>query len=191
MPVVIGDPAFDATKVAPSEATFITLSVNTTLTDERVLTGTSNQIVVTDNGAGSTVVLSLPQSIHTAATPTFSTLTLSGLTSGSVLFAGASGLISQDNANLFWDDTNNRLGIGTATPSMKLNVVGTVAVTGYDVSPSPTVSGVYLLSSSNNPSFILSRSVNTTQKRMWDFGIISDGVMSFRALNDAYTDARA
>lgn len=35
-------------------------------------------------------------------------------TVGSVLFVGAGGLLAQDNANLFWDDTNNRLGIGIA-----------------------------------------------------------------------------
>jgi len=42
--------------------------------------------------------------------------TATAFTAGSVVFAGASGVYAQDNANLFWDDTNNRLGIGTATP---------------------------------------------------------------------------
>ena len=37
-------------------------------------------------------------------------------TPGSVVFAGASGVYAQDNANLFYDDTNNRLGVGTAAP---------------------------------------------------------------------------
>lgn len=41
-------------------------------------------------------------------------------TAGSVVFAGASGVYSQDNANLFWDDTNNRLGLGTTTPGYSL-----------------------------------------------------------------------
>jgi hypothetical protein len=44
------------------------------------------------------------------------------LTAGSVLFAGTSGLLAQDNANLFWDDTNNRLGIGTTVPAFDLEV---------------------------------------------------------------------
>lgn len=44
-------------------------------------------------------------------------------TAGSVLFVGAGGVLAQDNANFHWDDANNRLGIGTATPSQKLEVV--------------------------------------------------------------------
>ena len=34
---------------------------------------------------------------------------IANLTTGSVVFAGASGLLSQDNSNLFWDDTNKSL----------------------------------------------------------------------------------
>ena len=49
---------------------------------------------------------------------------VTGATSGSVLFAGASGVLAQDNASLFWDDTNNRLGIGTSSPGAKLDVIG-------------------------------------------------------------------
>jgi len=42
------------------------------------ITGTTNQVIVT-NGAG-TITLSLPQNIHTAATPTFASQTLSAVT---------------------------------------------------------------------------------------------------------------
>jgi hypothetical protein len=88
------------------------------------VSGTANQITVTDNGDG-TITLATPQDIATSSSPTFQGLALSSLTQGSVLFAGASGTISQDNTNLFWDDTNNRLGIGTSSPSTLLQVVGT------------------------------------------------------------------
>jgi len=50
--------------------------------------------------------------------------TLPALTSGSVLFSNGT-TIAQDNANFFWDDTNNRLGIGTNAPAYKLDVNGT------------------------------------------------------------------
>lgn len=47
-----------------------------------------------------------------------------GLTQGSVAFQGASGL-TQDNANLFYDNTNHRLGIATTSPATPLEVNGT------------------------------------------------------------------
>ncbi|KKL50900.1 hypothetical protein LCGC14_2300880, partial [marine sediment metagenome] len=90
------------------------------------VTETSNQVLIADDGDG-TITLSTPQNIHTAATPTFAGLTLSGLTQGSVVFAGASGILSQDNSNLFWDGTNNRLGIGINTgfdPRIGLTISG-------------------------------------------------------------------
>jgi hypothetical protein len=53
------------------------------------------------------------------------TLTITtALTTGSVPFIGASGALSQDNANLFFDDTNNRLGINTNAPTTALDVFG-------------------------------------------------------------------
>ena len=48
--------------------------------------------------------------------------TSTAFTTGSVVFAGASGTYTQDNANFFWDDTNNRLGIGTTSPTAKLAI---------------------------------------------------------------------
>jgi len=48
---------------------------------------------------------------------------ITSATAGSVLFAGAAGVLAQDNANFFWDDTNNRLGIGTSTPTCPLDVI--------------------------------------------------------------------
>jgi hypothetical protein len=69
-----------------------------------------------------------------AKEPTITTLgvakggtgTSTAFTAGSVVFAGASGVYTQDNANLFWDNANDRLGIGTASPGSKLDVVGTI-----------------------------------------------------------------
>jgi hypothetical protein len=50
--------------------------------------------------------------------------TATAFTAGSVVFAGASGVYSQDNSNFFWDAANVRLGIDTATPACALDVTG-------------------------------------------------------------------
>jgi hypothetical protein len=55
-----------------------------------------------------------------------STITSSALTSGRVIFASASGLLT-DNANLTWDNANNRLGIGTASPIFPLTIYSTTS----------------------------------------------------------------
>lgn len=54
------------------------------------ISGTTNQI----NYNSSTGVISTPQNIHTAATPTFASMTLSGLASGKVLYGGVGGVVS-------------------------------------------------------------------------------------------------
>lgn len=63
----------------------------------------------------------LPLAVANGGTGTTTTLT-----AGSVVFATTAGVYSQDNSNLFWDDTNNRLGLGTASPNATNDVNGTV-----------------------------------------------------------------
>jgi hypothetical protein len=48
--------------------------------------------------------------------------TATNFTTGSLVFSGASGVYTQDNANLFWDNTNKRLGVGITTPANILHV---------------------------------------------------------------------
>lgn len=88
------------------------------------LTGTTNQVVVT-NGSGS-ITLALPQDIATASTPVFANVQLTDLSAGGVIFVGGSSTLSQDNANFVWDFNNNALGLGTAAPTsgFRLDVVG-------------------------------------------------------------------
>ncbi len=68
--------------------------------------------VVSANGFAGTVA--------TATTTPAITLTTTN-TTGSVLFASSTAL-GQDNANFFWDNTNKRLGLGTAAPISRLDV---------------------------------------------------------------------
>lgn len=61
-----------------------------------------------------------------------------GMIAGSVAFAGSSGRLTENGA-FFWDNTNARLGIGTGTPSGKLEIAG----------------DVHVLSTGNNPRVLL------------------------------------
>ena len=53
-----------------------------------------------------------------------SATSVSGMTTGSVVFIGSGSVLTQDNANFFWDDTNNRLGLATTSPGALLSVHG-------------------------------------------------------------------
>ena len=80
-----------------------------------------NSLVFSDaNGFDGTISL-----VGSVATLTITT----ALTTGSVGFIGASGALLQDNANFFWDDTNNRLGIGTNAPTTAIDTFGSGIIT--------------------------------------------------------------
>ncbi|MDP1814431.1 MAG: hypothetical protein Q8K92_08280 [Leadbetterella sp.] len=97
------------------------------------VSGLSNSQILATNGSG------LLQTLTTATYPSFTELsyvkgvtsaiqtqitakfTLPSLTSGSVLFSNGS-TISQNNSQFFWDNTNIRLGIGTASPINSINI---------------------------------------------------------------------
>lgn len=85
--------------------------------------------------------------------------TTTTFTTGSVVFAGASGVYTQNNANFFWDNTNARLGLGTTGPAQRLHVRqdldGTIGVlihnrngTGAPVAAVQFISGAFDLSDS-------------------------------------------
>lgn len=57
-------------------------------------------------------------------------------TAGSILFAGSNGRPTEDNSNIFWDDTNNRFGIGTTAPGYPLDVELAVGAVNAKFGPS-------------------------------------------------------
>jgi hypothetical protein len=80
------------------------------------------------DGKAASVYLDLAQ--HTGTLPLAKGGTgTTSFAAGSVVFSNGMAL-AEDNANLFWDDTSNRLGIGTTTPGATLDVRGGVNVTG-------------------------------------------------------------
>ena len=75
---------------------------------------TSGQVLTASAPSGANVTLSW-------ATPTTGTVTGTGTATRVAFWSSASALSS--NAALFWDNTNSRLGIGTAAPDLPLDVV--------------------------------------------------------------------
>lgn len=109
---------------APADARYVTLATNATLTQERVLTGTANQIVITDGGAGGNVTLSTPQNIHTGATPTFAGLTLSGASANKVVYTDGSKALTT-TANFHFDGSVLILGAAVAAGGALLTLTST------------------------------------------------------------------
>lgn len=91
-----------------------------TATDTQTLTGKSI------SGAANTIT---NVSLSTAVTGTLpiasgGTNNSTAYTSGSVVFSDGTKL-TQNNSGLFWDNTNSRLGLGTTSPTSKLELSGT------------------------------------------------------------------
>ena len=57
------------------------------------------------------------------------------LTQGSVPFVDATGRLTQDNSSFFFDDTNNRLGVGNANPTTVLDISGALTQRGLASAP--------------------------------------------------------
>jgi len=101
------------------------LTLGGTLSGVSLTSQVSGTLPIANGGTGSTSTTYC--SLTTNVTGTLpvgngGTGTATAFTSGSVVFAGASGVYTQDNSNFFWDDTNNRLGIGNASPNAKVHI---------------------------------------------------------------------
>ncbi|QLG70067.1 MAG: hypothetical protein CH104c_0839 [Candidatus Woesebacteria bacterium] len=126
-------------------------TTNTMMIDSNMSGGAANFVVTGNVGIGtaspSTFKLEVASSVGPSADNTYDlgssgrrwaniygtniygNITPTGFTQGSVIFAGAGGTLSQNNANFFWDNTNLRLGIGTNTPSVSIDSTGSLRLT--------------------------------------------------------------
>jgi hypothetical protein len=120
-PYIVANDCADSIVVKTAAGTGITVPAGKTMW---VYSDGTNVVNVTTHLSSLTLGTPLPISSGGTGSST-------ALTQGSVVFAGAAGVFSQDNANFFWDDTNNQLGIGTATPTYKIEA-RTDAVSGFN-----------------------------------------------------------
>ncbi|MHA2426594.1 MAG: MerR family DNA-binding transcriptional regulator [Candidatus Hermodarchaeia archaeon] len=90
-------------------------------------------------------------------------------TQGSVIFAGASGVLAEDNNNFFWNDTGNLLGLGDNTPESMLDIEGAIVgqalvqlnETGDQDVLAASVSGTTVARISNSGNIFLTGTINT------------------------------
>lgn len=118
----------------------VTNGMYTVITDGALGQGTHWLLVTADpislNSTGLTFIqISAPQStlagnglvrvgntVHFAQSASYTT--------GAIPFAASTSTIGFDAVNLFWDDTNNRLGIGTTTPGSTIDATGNITARG-------------------------------------------------------------
>lgn len=114
----------------------LTLGWTGTLADSRIASASTwnakqNAITLTTTGTSGAATLvgstlNIPQY---GGGLTVGTTAITSGTVGRILFEGT-GNVLQESANLFWDNTNGRLGIGTASPSATLHTVGSITASG-------------------------------------------------------------
>jgi hypothetical protein len=116
----------EADNLPAQDAAYVTLSNNESLTNDRVLTPAANELSLTDNGAGSSVVMGL------ANRGTEGTYTKVVTDSKGRVVAGAN-LATEDlpaPLNRVYQGTGTPNGVVTATPgSMYLNIAGGAGAT--------------------------------------------------------------
>ncbi len=107
-------------KLAGVGTQMVVASPSGILSRQNIPVGTVTNFIFTDgNGFDGTVTLS-------TSTPTLSLTT--SLTTGSVVFIGAGGAITEDNSLFFWNNTSKLLGVGlNSSLAARLHVKGTGA----------------------------------------------------------------
>jgi hypothetical protein len=88
----------------------VTAATPDTLTRDTVLASSNSGSLVSFSAGTKDVFCTLPAGLFPAP-----------ISGGSILFGGSNGVISQNNSNLFWDGTSNRLGAGTTTPKGRIH----------------------------------------------------------------------
>ena len=149
--------------------------------DANTLTGTT---------LASNVVSSSLTSVGTITSGTWSASTidvahggtgLTSLTAGYIPYGNGTGSFGK-TANLFWDNTNTRLGVGTSTPTTKLEVNGSFKAGGLVYPTADGTAGQYLKTDgSGNIGFTSLFTVPSFSTTNRDAGTFSNGALIFNS----------
>jgi hypothetical protein len=155
-------------------------TVRGTLTAQTIVAQTITSS--TDFVSGSTRFGSLLSNTHqfTGSVSITGSLSLPYLSTGSVLFAGTNGAVSQNNSNFFWDNVNGRLGVGTNAPEEIFTIQSTNPVLRIreNNSTSTNTPTIRILNSVNNQSNIYLHQSNYTsvnRAKAGQFNITNNG----------------
>ena len=191
---------------APANAQYVVLSLDGTLTDERVLTPNATNLTAVDNGAGGTYTLNTIQNIHTAATPQFARMGLGTAASATTIFTADNGAnavpIAQfydnavlmhnfaDNGAVVFNENGNAVNfrIESDTEANMFFIDGTNNRIGSGTA-TPRVAFDFV--NSNNTPFILQKTSSTgfSISSYWPtlaFNMYNDG-STWRGLGSGYT----
>ena len=105
-------------------------------------------------------------------------------TEGSLFFAAKNGLPTEDNSQLFWNAANNRLGVGTNSPSDKLTVNGSVSSKGISNTGTISNSGLF-----TNGAGINNTGTITNTGSITNTGVITNSVGAVAAPSYNFTGA--
>lgn len=111
---------------------------------------------------------------------------ISGGTVGSLLFVGTGPVLAQDNSNLFWDDTNNRLGIGTATPTQPLDVSGGAGTSSGHFNTTGLINRILIDNTNSSPNAGFGLQANGST--VWSVAIYDSGFTMGKSSFTLYND---
>lgn len=107
---------------------YLTLGNSSNLSSNRIFTP-GNNLYSIDGGATSTYTIGMSTNVSTTGIITASQFSNDGFVSGGLVFSGAGNTITQNSSQIYWDNTNNKMGIGNNAPQGKLHIVGTADTT--------------------------------------------------------------
>lgn len=125
------------------------------------------------------------------------------LTDGSLLFANSLGQIAQNNAQIYWQNSGNRLGVGTNTPGVfagdadiQPDTIAHFTRTGVALNTFVLVeagtaldAGIALFTDTANEDFALWLDHSDARKLMWSMGAIEDNTQRTASIKMTLTQA--